>query len=129
MGRSKLIRHQRERRCGAQMARPTKLTLLTAQRETDYDFQVVNETMTEAGREDAKMSLRDIILEKVTEADLISLISAGVPESPVIDYKQETYGDAEKDRREFLADISSFANTIGGDVVIGVAEFEGLPTS
>lgn len=31
--------------------------------------------------------------------------------------------------REFLADVSSFANTIGGDIVIGVDETSGLPIS
>jgi hypothetical protein len=57
------------------------------------------------------------------------LLSIGVTESPYLDYKQETYGDAGSDRSEFLADISSFANTLGGDLVIGVAETNGLPTS
>jgi Putative DNA-binding domain len=53
----------------------------------------------------------------------------GLAESPYLDYKQETYGDAGNDRSEFLADISSFANTLGGDLVIGVAEANGLPTA
>ena len=74
------------------------------------------------------MSLLDILLDKVTEADLNSLISTGVPESPTIDYKQDTYGNSDSDKREFLADVSSFANTIGGDIVIGLEEASGLPT-
>ena len=53
----------------------------------------------------------------------------GVAESPYLDYKQETYGDSANDRSEFLANISSFANTLGDDLVIGVAEAKGLPTS
>ena len=51
------------------------------------------------------------------------------PNSRYLDYKQETYGDAGADRSEFLADVSSFANTLGGDLVIGVAEKKGLPTA
>lgn len=74
------------------------------------------------------VSLYDIPLDKVTEADLIALCSTGVPESPVIDYKQESYGNSDSDKREFLADVSAFANTLGGDIVIGMAEFGGLPT-
>ncbi len=75
------------------------------------------------------MSLRDILLDRITEADLRALISTGVPESPIIDYKRETYGNTDSDKREFLADVSSFANTIGGDIVIGVDESNGLPTA
>jgi hypothetical protein len=75
------------------------------------------------------MSLLDIPLEKITEADLNSLVSTGVPESPVIDYKRDTYGSSGDDKREFLADVSSFANTIGGDIVIGIEETSGLPTA
>jgi Putative DNA-binding domain len=75
------------------------------------------------------MSLRDILLDKITEEDLDALISAGVPESPIIEYKRETYDYSDGDKREFLADVSSFANTIGGDIVIGVDESNGLPTS
>ncbi|ACB95926.1 putative transcriptional regulator [Beijerinckia indica subsp. indica ATCC 9039] len=75
------------------------------------------------------MSLLDIFLDKVTEADLNNLISTCVPESPTIDYKRDTYGNSEGDKREFLADVSSFANTIGGDIVIGIDEAGGLPTA
>jgi len=75
------------------------------------------------------MSLLNIFLDKITEADLNNLISNGVPESPTIDYKRDTYGNSDSDKREFLADVSSFANTIGGDIVIGIDEASGLPTA
>lgn len=32
-----------------------------------------------------------------------------------IEYKRDTYGNTDKDYGEFLTDISSFANTNGGD--------------
>jgi hypothetical protein len=76
-----------------------------------------------------EMSLRDILWDKIGEENLNALISTGVPESPSIDYKRDTYGKAEGDKREFLADISSFANTMGGDIVIGIDESIGLPTA
>ena len=37
-----------------------------------------------------------------------------------IDYEACTYGVNGEQRREFLADISSFANTAGGDLLIGM---------
>ncbi len=74
------------------------------------------------------MSLQGIPLDRIGEDDIQRLLSMGVIESPYLDYKQETYGDTGNDRSEFLADISSFANTLGGDLVIGVTEANGLPT-
>ena len=75
------------------------------------------------------MSLQGLPLDKIDEASIQRLRSMAVAESPYLDYKQETYGDSGNDRSEFLADISSFANTLGGDIVIGVAETNGLPTA
>jgi Putative DNA-binding domain len=75
------------------------------------------------------MSLLDMTWDKITETEINNLILNGVPESPTIDYKRETYGNSDSDKREFLADVSSFANTIGGDIVIGIDEASGLPTS
>jgi len=68
------------------------------------------------------MSLLDIPLDKITEADLQNLIAAKVGESTYLDYKQQTYANSDDARSEFLADISAFANTLGGDIVIGMAE-------
>ncbi len=73
------------------------------------------------------MALLDIPLDKVIEDDLQRLIDAGAAESLYIDYKRQTYGGKESDHAEFLADVSSFANTAGGDLVIGMAEAKGIP--
>ena len=78
------------------------------------------------------MSLLDMNLDKITEAELNNLISNGVPESLTIDYKRETYRKSDDDKSNncrFLTDVSSFANTIGGDILIGINEANGLPTS
>jgi predicted HTH transcriptional regulator len=74
------------------------------------------------------MALLDIPLDRITEADLQRLIAAGVSESLYIDYKKYSYGNSESDHAEFLADVSSFANIAGGDVLIGMAETKGVPT-
>jgi schlafen family protein len=73
------------------------------------------------------MALLHIPLEQIAEAHLRQLITDGAAESLYIDYKRATYGAADRDRAEFLADVSSFANTVGGDVVLGVTETNGVP--
>jgi|GEM_PF-5334827 len=51
------------------------------------------------------MALLETPLNRVTEADLVALISAQTPESMRIDYKRQSYGQKESDRTEFLKDI------------------------
>lgn len=63
----------------------------------------------------------------LSEADLLELIDNKVPESKTLDYKLELkFGDS--DKRELLADISSFANTAGGYLLFGIKEEGGIPT-
>lgn len=45
-----------------------------------------------------------------------------------IEYKRDLPGSADGDKKEFLADASSFANTAGGDLIFGLDEAEGVPT-
>jgi Putative DNA-binding domain len=73
------------------------------------------------------MALLHLPLQQITAHDLQRLVSTGAPESVYIDYKSAMYGGAHADHREFLADISSFANTVGGDLVIGMTEVNGIP--
>jgi predicted HTH transcriptional regulator len=50
-----------------------------------------------------------------------------VSEGREIEFKSAV-GSADKDKREFLADVSSFANAVGGDLLIGVAAKGGVAT-
>lgn len=68
-------------------------------------------------------------LTEIVAADLTDLITAAVPEGRTIDYKQDLPGNADADKKELLADVSSFANTIGGDLVFGLSEAAGVPTA
>ncbi len=68
-------------------------------------------------------------LNAITEADLLALISNGVAEGRTIDYKRDMPGNGDGDKKEFLADVSSFANSGGGDLVFGMDEAAGLPTN
>ncbi len=72
------------------------------------------------------MALLHLPLDAIIEQYLRDLIQTGARESLYIDYKRETYGGNDAARREFLADICSFANAGGGDIVIGMAEGEGV---
>jgi hypothetical protein len=67
-------------------------------------------------------------LNDISEADLAALITNGVAEGRTIDYKRVLPGNSDADKKEFLADASSFANTGGGDLVFGMDEVGGLPT-
>ncbi len=67
-------------------------------------------------------------LNDITEADLAALIANGVAEGRTIDYKRSLPGNTDADKKEFLADTSSFANSGGGDLVFGMDEAAGLPT-
>jgi hypothetical protein len=74
------------------------------------------------------MAIDKANFDDITEEDLNALVDGGVPEGLTIDYKRDTYGKSDADKREFLKDISSFANTIGGHLVIGVVDVDALPT-
>ena len=66
--------------------------------------------------------------DQIAEADLLALITNGVSEGRTIEYKRELPGNSESDKKEFLADVSSFPNTTGGDLIFGMDEVDGLPT-
>jgi hypothetical protein len=67
-------------------------------------------------------------LELIAEADLQRLITDAIPERTTIDYKKQLPGNSDTDKKEFLADVSSFANALGGQIIYGMEETAGLPT-
>jgi len=68
------------------------------------------------------MTLLHKDIDSLTETDLVSLIENTVREGRNIEYKEDLPGNSDDDRREFLADISSFANAAGGNLVYGIKE-------
>jgi len=66
--------------------------------------------------------------ERITESDLTELRESQIAEGLLIEYKRDAYGRSDDGKREILKDVSSFANTAGGHIVIGMAETGGLPT-
>jgi hypothetical protein len=67
-------------------------------------------------------------INKIEESDLVSLKENSISEGRTIEYKQSLPTDIDKDKIKFLAGISSFANGIGGDYIIGIVENKGVPT-
>lgn len=74
-------------------------------------------------------------LEQVDLEDLQRLVENAVPEGKMIEYKRDFYRlskksnpsqeDRDKQHEELLKDISSFANTLGGDLIIGMKQDDG----
>src|SRR6266568_8690395 len=75
------------------------------------------------------MPITNIDLEHVTEADLLSLIEDRVAEGILYDYKRDSYEQSSAGKRELLKDVTSFGNTSGGHIIIGMVETGGLPES
>lgn len=67
-------------------------------------------------------------IDQITEADLGNLVTDGVSERRSLDYKRQLPDMNDAGKRELLADVSSFANTAGGDLIIGVTESAGAAT-
>ena len=75
------------------------------------------------------MALEQADFDSVTEDDLQELVTAQVPEGLRLDYKLKEYGNRDKDKLELNKDVSAFANSSGGHLVIGIEEAEGVASS
>ncbi len=67
-------------------------------------------------------------IQSITADHIRALVNNGVREGRTIEYKQDLPGNADKDKKEFLADVSSFANAGGGDLIFGVTATNGVAT-
>ena len=73
------------------------------------------------------MTLMSVPIDSITEDHLRSLIEDQVAELRIIECKRELPGTSAEEKREFLADVCSFANMAGGDLVYGMTENGGMP--
>lgn len=71
------------------------------------------------------MSIDKGDFDSISENDLIELINAQVPEGLRLDYKLTAYGRTDSEKRELLKDISAFANSQGGHLILGIEEHQG----
>lgn len=65
--------------------------------------------------------------DEINEADIRELIDSGTPERKNIEYKEILPENKYESKKEFLADVSSFANTVGGHLLYGIKEENGIP--
>lgn len=68
-------------------------------------------------------------LSSITFEDVEALKTNAVRENKTIEYKKVFYSDGDSDVKDFLGDISSFANTIGGDYIVGIEAADGVPVA
>lgn len=65
------------------------------------------------------MAIERTDFENLGEEDLRELLQAQTPEGLYVEFKRDNYGGADGDRREFLKDVSAFANSHGGHLIVG----------
>jgi hypothetical protein len=73
------------------------------------------------------MPMLDKPLEHISLADLHDLLNERFPEGKTLDYKRDMYGRSDSEKKELLKDVTSFANTTGGNLIIGMDEANGVP--
>ncbi len=56
----------------------------------------------------------------INKTDIDFLVENKISESKTLEYKEKLPGFKDGDKKEFLADISSFANASGGDMIYGI---------
>lgn len=61
-------------------------------------------------------------IDRISPDDIETLVQERIQESKTLEYKRELPGDSNGDKKEFLADVSSFANTFGGIIIYGIEE-------
>ncbi len=64
--------------------------------------------------------------DDIDRTTIQGLVDAAATESVHLDFKRETYGRTEDDKKEFLKDITAFANCLGGHLIIGIEEADGV---
>lgn len=64
-------------------------------------------------------------LDSIIASDLKALVDLPAREGQRLEFKSSLPGGSDSQKREFLADVSAFANAIGGDILYGIAESAG----
>ena len=65
--------------------------------------------------------------DEICATDIRALRDSKVPESRTIEYKESIAVGTDGEKKEFLADVSSFSNASGGDLLFGIKAEDGIP--
>ena len=66
-----------------------------------------------------------IAFEKITSDEIVRLVTDKVSERKTLEFKRSLNIGTTDEQAEFLADISSFANASGGDILFGITDERG----
>ena len=66
-------------------------------------------------------------IDEITQHDLQSLVGERESESRTLDYKEMQRVDNQSLKDEFRKDVTSFANSVGGDIIVGIRDLNGEP--
>jgi hypothetical protein len=66
--------------------------------------------------------------DDITAENITDVVSNRTPERRNLEYKVILPGNPDADKKEFLADVSSFANSYGGHIIYGVSETDSPDT-
>lgn len=69
----------------------------------------------------------DKFFDEINETDLQQIIGNKAPGCKAIEYRESLPDDSFEHQKDFLAEVSSFANTVGGHLIYGVIEQNGIP--
>jgi hypothetical protein len=69
------------------------------------------------------------VLNDISIKDIETVVQNRIPESRTLDYKLDVHPEGDAGNKEFLKDISAFANTAGGYLIYGVEEKKGIPAA
>lgn len=64
-------------------------------------------------------------LDEIDKSAVDALVSGKTAERRTLDYKELLPGTTDDEKKEFLYDVSSFANAAGGDLIFGVTDQKG----
>ena len=68
------------------------------------------------------MYLRGTRVGRLSADDITGVVADETQESRVLEYKEQLAFSGDADKKEFLADVSAFANTNGGVLLYGISE-------
>ncbi len=63
---------------------------------------------------------------QVAEEALHGLVAGRVAEDQDLEFKQVLYGNSDADKRELAADVAALANTVGGLLIVGIRDADGV---
>lgn len=75
------------------------------------------------------MAIRHIPFDELGPQHIQQLIEDKVEERKHLEYKRDLNLKLDSEKKELCADISSFANVDGGDIIYGIEAKDGIPTS